>query len=1016
MALARDLFGIAATARPLPSERDQNFLLETGAGPEFVLKIAHAAEAREVLEAQNAALDHVARQDQSLRCPRLRATVAGEPIGRTRGPDGSQHFVRLLTYLPGHLLVEANPHTPGLLRSLGAFFGRLDRALSGFSHPAVKRELQWDLKHAGTVVARYLEHVADRERRALLERFHRRFRTQVEPALSGLRTGVIHNDGNDYNVLVTGLRSDGGEVTGLIDFGDLVETHTLFELAVCTAYAILGKTDPVAAAAQVVGGYHRVHFLTEHELELLYDLIAMRLCTSVTISAHQKKIQPDNPYLTVSEGTAWAALTQLAQLSPRLFLAAFRQACGLAPCPGAAAVIRWLETHAEAIGPVVEADLRKGEPLVFDLSAGSVDPVSLIEPADVPAVSDALFERMRAAGVRVGIGRYDEARRGYAAAPYRPAGSEVEEWRTVHLGIDLFMTPGAAVLAPLDGTVHSFADNQQPLDYGPTIILRHEIKGAGAFFTLYGHLAPESLRGLSPGQPIAKGARIGAVGAPSVNGQWPPHLHFQLIMDLLDQAGSFPGVCTARDRALWLSLCPDPNLLLRVPHLPKPDAGRSPEAILAARKTYLGANLTLSYEKPLAIVRGWRQYLYDQAGREYLDAVNNVAHLGHGHPAVVRAAQQQMAVLNTNTRYLHPHLVEYAERLCATLPAPLRVCYFVCSGSEANELALRMARAHTNGTDFIVVDGAYHGNTATLIDVSPYKFNGPGGSGAPPSVHVVPMPDRYRGPYKDNRDAGHRYASHLGEAIVRMQQDRSRLAAFICESFLSCGGQIVLPLGYLAEAYRLVRAAGGVCIADEIQVGFGRVGSRFWGFETQGVVPDIVTLGKPIGNGHPLAAVVTTPAIAASFANGMEYFNTFGGNPVSCAVGLAVLGAIENEALQDNALTVGAYLKQGLTRLMPKHPLIGDVRGAGLFLGVELVQDRGTLEPATVEAGYVVERMKDRGVLIGTDGPFRNVLKIKPPMVFTTADADRLVDALDRVLAEPRLKCLRASPLTSPAS
>ena len=437
---------------------------------------------------------------------------------------------------------------------------------------------------------------------------------------------------------------------------------------------------------------------------------------------------------------------------------------------------------------------------------------------------------------------------------------------------------------------------------------------------------------------------------------------------------------------------------------------------MEARTCHLGGNLTVFYQQPLKIVQGWRQYLYDHLGREFLDAVNNVAHVGHCHPSVVRAAQQQMAVLNTNTRYLDDHLVEYAARLCATLPDPLRVCYFVCSGSEANELALRLARTHTQAMDMIVVGGAYHGNTTALIEISPYKFDGPGGAGAPPHVHQVIMPDRYRGPYKDERDAGRQYAQHVQEALENARRQDRRVAAFICESFLSCGGQIVLPLGYLAEAYRLVRAAGGVCIADEIQVGFGRVGSRFWGFETQGVVPDIVTLGKPIGNGHPLAAVVTTPAIAASFANGMEYFNTFGGNPVSCAVGLAVLGAIENEALQDNALTVGAYLKQGLTRLMPKHPLIGDVRGAGLFLGVELVQDRGTLEPATVEAGYVVERMKDRGVLIGTDGPFSNVLKIKQPMVFTTADADRLVDALDRVLAEPRLKCLRASPLTSPAS
>jgi 4-aminobutyrate aminotransferase-like enzyme/Ser/Thr protein kinase RdoA (MazF antagonist) len=1008
-ALARDLFGVTAGARPLPSERDQNFLLETGSGPEFVLKIASAAEAREVLEGQNGVLEHLARRAPSLRCPRVRPTASGEPIGIVRRPDGTVHFVRLLTHVPGHLLADASPHTPDLLHSLGAFFGRLDLALAGFSHPALQRELQWDLKHASAVVARHLGHLGGPDQRALVEHFHRRFRERIEPVLPGLRASVIHNDGNDYNVLVTGVRSRGGEVTGVVDFGDLVETQTVFELAVCAAYAILGKSDPVAAAAQVVGGYHRANPLTEQELELLYDLIAMRLCTSVSISALQKKRDPENAYLTVSEGPAWAALERLAQLSPRLFYYAFRDACGLPACPRTTAVVRWLEANAADLGPVVGPDARAGNYVTFDLSAGGSDSVGVADPADVPRFTEALFAHMGRARVRVGVGRYDEARRSYTTERYRPAGTEIDEWRTVHLGMDLFMQPGSPVFAPLDGMVHSFANNADPQDYGPTIILRHVLGDAGEFFTLYGHLSKESLEGLKIGKPVAKGSRIGSVGDSAVNGHWPPHLHFQIIMDLLDQSGNFPGVCAARDRALWLSLCPDPNLILQIPGLSRPSRGRSPEEIVEARKRHLGGNLSIAYESPLKIVQGWMQHLYDHLGREFLDTVNNVAHVGHCHPAVVRAAQQQMAVLNTNTRYLHDNLVEYAERLCATLPTPLRVCYFVCSGSEANEMALRMVRTHTKASDVIVLDGAYHGNTATLLEISPYKFDGPGGAGAPPRVHKVVMPDRYRGPYRDPREAGRRYAEHVQEALDRISRTGRRVGAFICESMLSCGGQIVLPPGYLADAYRYVREAGGVCIADEIQVGFGRVGSHFWGFETQGVVPDIVTMGKPIGNGHPLAAVVTTPEVAASFANGMEYFNTFGGNPVSCAVGLAVLDVIEREGLQRNALTVGAYLKDALRCLMAAHPLIGDVRGEGLFVGVELVRDPQMLEPAGVEASYVAERMKQLGILTGIDGPYRNVLKIKPPMVFTKADADRFTDTLDRVLSEPRLKALRTA-------
>ncbi|MCP4425490.1 MAG: aminotransferase class III-fold pyridoxal phosphate-dependent enzyme, partial [Chloroflexi bacterium] len=414
--------------------------------------------------------------------------------------------------------------------------------------------------------------------------------------------------------------------------------------------------------------------------------------------------------------------------------------------------------------------------------------------------------------------------------------------------------------------------------------------------------------------------------------------------------------------------------------------------LLAARQKNLGPSLSVSYREPLKIVRGAGQFLYDEAERPYLDCVNNVCHVGHSHPRVVAAAARQMAVLNTNTRYLHDNIVRYAERLTATLPDSLNVCFFVNSGSEANDLALRLARAYTGQQDIIALDGAYHGNLSSLIEISPYKFNGPGGMGEPKHVHTAVMPDPYRNP-----QTAKEYAAHIQRLIAQMKREGRGLAAFIAESLLGCGGQIVCPDGYLAAAYQYVRAAGGVCIADEVQVGFGRVGSHFWGFQTQGVVPDIVTMGKPIGNGHPLAAVVTTAAIAQSFHNGMEYFNTFGGNPVSCAVGTAVLDVIEDENLQANALRVGDRLQTQLKRLMAKHPLIGDVRGMGLFIGIELVRNRQTLEPAAEEAATIVEQMKERGILISTDGPLHNVIKIKPPIGFTEVDADFLTATLDEV-------------------
>jgi 4-aminobutyrate aminotransferase-like enzyme len=360
-----------------------------------------------------------------------------------------------------------------------------------------------------------------------------------------------------------------------------------------------------------------------------------------------------------------------------------------------------------------------------------------------------------------------------------------------------------------------------------------------------------------------------------------------------------------------------------------------------------------------------------------------------------------MAVLNTNTRYLHDGIVDYAERLCATLPEPLRVCFFVNSGSEANELALRLARTHTGNRGVIVLEGAYHGNTSALVGVSPYKFDGPGGDGRSPLVAKVPVPDDYRGRYRrDDPQRGEKFAGHVYEAVRELQARRVQVAAFLSESLLSVAGQVVLPPGYLAAAYGHVREAGAVCIVDEVQVGLGRVGSHFWAFETQGVVPDILTIGKPLGNGHPVAAVVTTPEIAASFNNGMEYFNTFGGNAVSCAIGMAVLDVMHDEELQAHALEVGGRLKSGMEQLMDRHPILGDVRGMGLFLGFELVRDRETLSPAAEQACYVVERMKDHGILVTTEGPLHNVVKIKPPLVVTESDVDRFVEVLDRILGE----------------
>jgi 4-aminobutyrate aminotransferase-like enzyme len=815
---------------------------------------------------------------------------------------------------------------------------------------------------------------------------------------------VIHGDGNDHNVLVNGAGAQPRTALSVIDFGDMHHGLVVSEPAIAAAYAIFGKSQPLAAAAAVVSGFHQAFPLDETELSVLFPLIETRLAVSVVNSACRQVVVPDDPYVTISEEPAWEMLSCLAKTSPKFAYYTFRQACGLPPVKEIFGLHQWLKSCGATAAPVLDVDLRTEPCHVFDLSVSSTFLGADPRNAEAPVLAEAIDRKLKETGSRVGIGRYDEPRLLYTSTLFGKSGNPTDERRTLHLGIDLFVPAGCNVYAPLDGTIHAVANNPAPLDYGPVVIVKHTKDDAGELFTLYGHLSRESLNKLSAGQRVAKGQRLAQIGAEHENGGWPPHLHFQIIADLLELDENFPGVAAASERDIWKHLCPDPNLLLGIPLTRFPKETKAAET-LAQRRTLLGPNLSLSYEKPLKIVRGWRQYLYDDTGRAYLDAYNNVPLVGHSHPRVVRAVQEQSSLLNTNTRYLHDNVLLYARRLTEKLPDPLRVCYFVNSGSEANELALRVARARTGSDHTIVLEHAYHGHTTTLVDISPYKFNGPGGSGCKPWVHVAPIPDDYRGMYRrGGPDLGSRYARHVAEVVERLRREERRAAVFIAESMPSVAGQIVFPPGYLAEVYRHVREGGGVCIADEVQVGFGRIGTHFWGFESQRVVPDIVVLGKPIGNSFPLAAVITTPEIAACFDNGMEFFSTFGGNPVSCAAGLAVLDVLEDEHLQENALRIGNRLVSALKDLQARHRLIGDVRGSGLFLGVDLVEDRETRQPATRQASYVTNRLRERGILVGTDGPYNNVIKLRPPLIFDEADADLLVATLNSVLEEDPAK------------
>jgi 4-aminobutyrate aminotransferase-like enzyme/Ser/Thr protein kinase RdoA (MazF antagonist) len=1002
--LARHLYDVDGSASPLPSERDQNFLVRGTRGEPIVLKIANSGEELAMLHAQRAVLAHLAsRMSITPRVIPAGAHSTGEPDpARPDAPTepAPPHAIWAITHLPGDVLATLPHRSTTLLASLGREIASLRRALADFDHAAIHRDFYWDLANGRRIIDELRPLLSGGETAAAIEALIDRYDRHTVPLVASLPRQAIHNDLNDHNLLVVGER-----ITGIVDFGDMVYGWAVGDLAIAAAYVALGADDPLGAIATLVRAYDAEHRLTDVEIGSLFGLIALRLCTSVCIAQDQRAQRPDNDYLVVSQEPIRRLLPTLAGIQFGLAEAVLREACGRSPSPRGDRVRAWLAAQRADFAPVVPWDLRTDPCLVLDLGIGSALVSGDERENAEPKLTARIFAAMRDADVDVGIGRYDEPRLLYTSSIFTSGSGPLDERRTVHIGLDLFAPAGTPVQAPIDGVVHAFADNRSRLDYGPVIILRHTTGDGDEFFTLYGHLSRASLDGLNAGRRVARGEQIATIGTPDENVGWTPHVHLQVIADLLERGTDFPGVGRPSERNVWRSLCPDPNLIVGVPAERFPPPTPPLADTLATRRRLFGSNVGIAYREPVRIVRGWMQYLFDADGRRYLDAYNNVPHVGHAHPRVVRAGAEQMAIVNTNTRYLSDVVNVYAERLAATFPAPLRVCYLLNSASEANELALRLARAYTGRRDMLVLDGGYHGNTTTLIDLSPYKHAGPGGRGAPDWVHVAPLPDDYRGPYRRNDpDAGPKYARHAADVIDSVRSRGRAIAGFIAETCPSVGGQIVLPPRYLSEVYRHVRAAGGVCIADEVQTGLGRMGAHFWAFESHDVVPDIVVMGKPLGNGHPIGAVMTTRAIADAFDTGMEFFSTFGGNTVSCAIGLEVLEVVRDEGLQAHALRVGERMLAGLHPLIDRYPLVGDVRGSGLFIGVEFVRDRETLEPAADEAAYVVDRLRERRILLGTDGPHHNVLKIRPPMPFSEADSDILVAAIERALIELRFR------------
>ena len=985
-------WGIKADFSQLPGEFDLNFLATDKHGEGYILKVMRPDCEPWLVDIQIKAMEQITITKPDLPCPKVITSITNQPMIKITDEQGETRIAWVLERMHGRCYAEAAPKTNDLIYQIGHVLGGCADALANFHHPNLERDFKWDLMQAGWIKG-HVSDVTEPSRRALLTQIITTY-TQLGPTLAALPKQAIHNDANDYNILINGGLTQAPIVSGLIDFGDMCLAPKICDLAIAGAYIVLDNPNPQQALAALVSGFHYANPLTAGEVDMIWALLRMRLAVSVVNSTKMALADPDDPYITISQAPAWRFLENNS-IHGGLITARLRAACDLPVVNGADRVMDWLAQERGNFAPLMGQDLS-------DLKMGSLSVENSTwpqNPFDMPlAEASKVGEEFEDNGTPW-LGYYHEPRLIYADLAFRNGPWKASDRRTVHLAVDVFAPAGTALYAPLAGTVFIAEYRTGHLDYGGVIILRHETPQGDPFFTLYGHLNPEFLDRLKTGDTVEAGEKFCQLGDPSMNGGWSPHVHFQLALTTDGIQADWPGVGDPDEMYMWRAICPNPAALLNLPDEMVRYHPTDKSGVWQGRRTHFGENVSITYKDPVMLVRGWKHHMFDEWGRPYLDAYNNVPHVGHAHPRIQHVAADQLKRINTNTRYLHPAQTTFAEKVLSKLPDQFEVCFFVNSGTEANELALRLARAHTGAKGMITPDHGYHGNTTGAIDISAYKFNANGGVGPSDWVELIEVADDYRGAFKrDDPNRAQKFANLVDPALARLQAKGHGLAGFIAETFPSVGGQIIPPKGYLPAVYDKIHAAGGVCIADEVQTGLGRLGEYYFGFEHQGAVPDIVVLGKPIGNGHPLGVLVTTKAIADSFAKGPEFFSTFGGSTLSCRIGTEVLNIVEEESLQENARVMGDMLIIGLNKLMLNHACVGDIRGMGLFIGLELINKDGS--EAREICSYVKNRMRDHRILIGSEGPKDNILKIRPPLSIDADDIEMIITVLADVLQE----------------
>ncbi len=939
-------YGLNGTLQALGSQQDLNYRVDSERG-RFVLKICRGDYSLVELQAQHAGLKYLA-EHCDVHVPRVIPARDGQDL-LTLDVEGESVHVRLLDYIEGQPLTALDHLGHEVVAGFGRLCGEMDLALAGFDHPGLERTLQWDARHASSLIEHLLPVIEDERQRTLIAEAAEQARLRLQPLLEKLPVQAIHMDITDDNVVWQRDARRHWQLQGVIDFGDLVRTWRITDLSVtCAALLHHAAGDPFVILP-AVQAYHVVNPLQHEELLALWPLIVARAAVLVLSGEQQVSIDPGNTYSRDNLTHEWEIFRVATSVPLALMEAAILTAVGQT-LPA---------IDSEGFAPLLP-DLVGREFALIDLGvlsahfeAGNweqpgIDQRLLSEAAAIHGLAASRYGQYRLSRTRL---------------------DSADEPETFPLHVELHVPQGSTVEAPFAGLLHLSADGALRLD-GPQLSLR-----------LWG--VKPSLHG---GAALVKGQVLGSVDGPLI---------VQLIRGAQLEA---PLFCTPSRALAWQALSPSPAALLGLACDAEPELDAA--TLLARRDASFARTQKHYYVDPPRIERGWRNHLIDMQGRSYLDMLNNVAVLGHGHPRMAAVAGRQWSLLNTNSRFNYAAVAEFSERLLKLAPEGMDRVFLVNSGSEANDLAIRLAWAASGGRDMISVLEAYHGWTVGADAVSTSIADNPQAlSSRPDWVHAVTAPNTYRGEFR-GADSAPDYVRSVEHHLAKIDEQKRQLAGFICEPVYGNAGGVSLPPGYLKKVYELVRARGGVCIADEVQVGYGRMGHFFWGFEEQGVVPDIITMAKGMGNGQPLGAVITRREIAEALEAEGYFFSSAGGSPVSCQIGMAVLDVMEEEKLWENAQVVGAHFKARLEALIDQYPLVGAVHGSGFYLGVELIRNRETLEPATEETTLLCDRLRELGIFMQPTGDYLNVLKIKPPMVTSRQSVDFFVDMLAKVLEE----------------